>query len=262
MRVTDIAFLCEKRQNMNVKHFLYGLIFCIAIFSWNTEQAFAQVEDIKEASEQNSGGGDGDGGGSNVGFFIDVALDFFTFGYQYHAYQLSREEEIPEISSLEVHPTIGYANGNTIVVAPRIRGNWGLLTADVRYFNLVGGGLYQTLDAQFLMNVVNEKTVTFRMGTGFMHEYFNNGQTYNEHFFGLDIRWNKAKTLTSNTEFRFAKDYSTGATPRLELNLRVNHKIFEKGRIEGFWTVGGIYQRYFNEVNVWTGQTGLSFRLN
>ncbi len=250
---------------MNCKYFLLGIVFFFGLSLLSLEQTYAQVEDIKKASEQNSGGnggGDGDsGGGSDSSFFIDVAFDFFTLGYNYHLYQLSREKEMPETSSIEVHPTIGWGSGNTLVVAPRIRGNWGLLTADFRYFNLAGGGLYQTLDAQFLMNVVNEKAATFRMGTGFMHEYFNDGQTYNEHFFGLDIRWNKSESITSNTEFRFAKDYSTGATPRLELNLRVNHKVFEKGRIAGYWTVGGIYQRYFNEVNVWTGQTGMSFML-
>ncbi|MGB0931337.1 MAG: hypothetical protein ACPGVB_11200 [Chitinophagales bacterium] len=246
---------------MNYKHFFFGWSFFLSLIFANLQYAQAQVEDIKKESEQNSNGSSENGGGSDAIFFIDLAFDFFTFGYQYHLYQLSNEEEMPEITSIEVHPTIGYANGNTIVVAPRIRGNWGLLTADFRYFNLVGGGLYQTLDGQFLMNVVNEKAATLRIGTGFMHEYFNNGQTYNEHFFGLDTRWGKEQNFTSNIEFRIAKDYSTGATPRLEFNVRLNQKIFEKGRIVGYWTVGGIYQRYFNEVNVWTGQTGLSFAL-
>ena len=241
--------------------FLY--IFLSLFCSIAHQDIYAQIEDIKEASENNSDiGDDGGGDGSVAGFFVDLAFDFFTLGYQYHAYQLSREKDgMPEISSIEVMPMVGYANGNTLVVAPRVRGNWGLLAADFRYFNLAGGGLYQTLDGQFLMNVVNEKEATLRIGTGFMHEYFGNGRTYNEHFFGLDSRWGQTNTITSNIEFRFAKDYSTGATPRLELNVRANHKIFEKGRIVGYWSVGGIYQRYFNEVNIWTGQTGLSFML-
>ncbi|MEZ4883338.1 MAG: hypothetical protein R3E32_01285 [Chitinophagales bacterium] len=250
---------------MNYKHFLFHIGFFLLILSASGIKLYAQVEDIKDASESNSNNSDGDnnGNGSSSGgnFFIDIAFDFFSLGFQYHTYQLSREKEMPNISSIEVHPTIGYGSGNTIVVAPRLRGNWGLFSADFRYFNLVGGGLYQTFDGQFLLNVVNEKEATLRMGTGFMHEYSGGKSTYNEHFFGLDIRWNKDASITSNAEFRIAKDYSTGATPRLELNLRVNQKIFEKGRIVGYWTVGGIYQRYFNQINVWTGQTGLNFAL-
>ncbi|MFK7904699.1 MAG: hypothetical protein AB8B69_06225 [Chitinophagales bacterium] len=249
---------------MNCKHFFFSTFLYLLLFSFNCQNIQAQVEDIKEASDRNSDAGSDDSGfsaDSGTEFFFDIAFDFLTLGYGYHAHQLSREKEIQEMSSIEVQPMIGYANGNTIVVAPRIRGNWGLFSTDFRYFNLVGGGLYQTLDWQFMLNVVNEKEATFRIGTGVMHEYYSEGRTYTEHFFGLDTRWGESKNFTSNIEFRLAKDYNTGATPRLELNLKLNRKIYEKGRIVGYWSVGGIYQRYFNQVNVWTGQTGLSFML-
>lgn len=250
---------------MNCKHLFISLIFSLFLVTLN-HTAYSQVEDIKEASERNSEENDDGFGGDDdwiVGFVVDMALDFFTLGFDYHRYQLFREKDqaLSHITSIELQGIVGYANGNTFAIAPRVRGNWGLMSADFRYFNLIGGGLYQTLDGQFLLNIVNEKGATLRIGTGFMHEYLSGKRTFNEHFVGLDIRWDEPKTFTSNAEFRIAKDYFTGATPRLELNLRLNHKILETGRITGYWTIGGIYQRYFNEVNVWTGQTGLSFVL-
>ncbi len=246
---------------MQNKHLFLSLFLSLFLVTISLSMS-AQVEDIKKASERNKDNGN-ENGGSGADFFLDIAFDFFAIGYNYHAFQLFNEKEkgFSHISSIEVQGIVGYANGNTFAIAPRVRGNWGLLSADFRYFNLIGGGLYQTLDGQFLLNVVNEKEATLRIGTGFMHEYLSGKRTFNEHFFGLDIRWDETNTFTSNAEFRFAKDYSTGSTPRLELNLRLNHKILETGRIKGYWTVGGIYQRYFNEVNVWTGQTGLTFTL-
>ena len=51
-------------------------------------------------------------------------------------------------------------------------------------------------------------------------------------------------------EFRWAKDYTTGGSPRIEASLGVQRKLFDHNSIHMFATGGAMFQRYYNEINV------------
>ncbi len=260
VKVTGSINYCNiPQKQITMKRLGQTLLLALLTIFLHISPAQAQVEEIKEGLE-----GVGEtlsGGGSGINFVFDIFLDFFLFGYDYHIHQLNRKPEIPEVISLELMPHIGFGKNASIFIAPRVRGNWGLLSTDFRYSRLAADGNLATLDWQILnLNVVNEKAATLRIGTGFMHEYYL-GSTFNEHLFGLDIRWDKERRIKSTVEFRIARDYGDFITRRTEFNARLNYKVIDLGRIHGHLNAGFIYQRWNEQTNVWIVQSGMNFNL-
>lgn len=251
--------------------------------------SFAQVGSIKKASDKNDSSGtptttsassssesnSNSGDGILDGCFNSCASGCFSWVLEnailgivkYQRYQLEKRSDIPEVVSLELMPHFGYAQPSSSMFIPRIRGNWGLFSTDLRYSNMTefskndGINFYNTLDWQILdFNVVITKPVIFRFGAGIMYEYYVSN-TYMEYFLGLDANWMEQQYLASG-EFRIAKDYSNGGTPRLETNFRFNYRILKTEHLTGYAMLGGLYQNYFREINVWTAQTGFAFNFH
>lgn len=224
-----------------------------------TQSVWAQVGEIKEKAGQSQSGDGFNGGGWDFAF--ELFIDFFLWMPQYQRKQLSRKEAFPEIISIDLLPHIGIGENRAFLFIPRVRGNWGLFSTDFRYSNLASDGTFKTYDWQILQfNFVNEPGVTFRLGTGFMYEEFTETM-YNENTVGLDLRW-KDNKISNNSEFRIAHNFNNGDTPRWELGTRLNYKIIDLGRFDGYITAGVMFQKYYKEVNVWSGVTGLSFNLH
>lgn len=255
------------------------LYSCIILFLLIVNSLFAQVDDIKKGSDTNkekgsttttnpeSKGGDGCmsdacGLACNSGCFSSI-LQYSIIGLiKLQGIQLEKKAEIPQVISFDFMTHFGYAEPSSSLLLPRIRGNWGLFSSDLRFSNLVeysngSTDFYNTLDWQaLLLNIVITKPVTARIGTGIMREYYS-ATTFIEHSVGADVNWKDSQYLAS-LEARIAKDYSTGATPRSEVNMRFNYRIIKGTHINGYAMCGGIYQNYYASVDVWTIQTGLT----
>lgn len=245
-------------------------------------QSFAQVGSIKSGSDKNTSSPKTTNTNNNAseGCLTDAcgtacASGCFNFFFDYailgsvklHKSIMGKRNEIPEVVSLELMPHFGFAAPSSSLIIPRIRGNWGLISTDFRFSNMMDFGradsidFYNTLDWQILeFNFVVTNPVTFRAGTGIMKEYYSS-KTFIEHFLGFDIV-SQDRQYLGNAEFRIAKDYSTGATPRIEGNLRFNYRIFSAGNFNGYIMAGAIFQNYYLETYVWTMQTGLSFNFH
>jgi hypothetical protein len=255
------------------------IVFLLISFCF---QAFAQVGGIKSGSDKNStspkntsseskdGSGcltDACGAACGSGCF-NFIIDYAILGsVKLHKSIMAKRPEIPEVLSIELMPHIGFASPSSSLIIPRIRGNWGLFSTDFRYTNMMDFShadsieFYNTLDWQILeLNMVVTNPVTFRVGTGIMKEFYSS-QIFIEHFLGLDIT-SADRQYLGNAEFRIAKDYSTGATPRIEGNLRFNYRILKTNNLNGYAMAGAIFQNYYGETNVWTMQTGLYFNFH
>lgn len=252
---------------------LYIIILILAT------EAFSQVDGIKNGSDNNKpkintseGKNNTKGGCLSDACGLACNSGCFSWAIQYgilgivklHQFQLEKRNEIPEVISLELMPHFGYAEPSSSLIIPRLRGNWGLFSTDFRFSNMAdfsspdGVDFYNTLDWQILeFNFVVTKPVIVRVGSGFMHEYYSSS-TFVEHFLGVDGNWMDHQYLASG-EARIAKDYNTGATPRFEGNVRFNYRILNTSSMNGYAMAGGIYQNYYNSVDVWTTQAGLSF---
>lgn len=229
----------------------------------------AQVDNIKSSSKANkSSGGDSRGGGGSAAggafYFFGDLLIRGTFMAQKNV--LQRRGEVPNVLSLEVFGQAAFQPSSYYIFNPRVRGNWGIFLSDFRmnYMleeTITGTADLRTNDWQILgINFINRNQVTARVSTGIMSEIFDEGSTYNESVFGLNIM-SRNQAIGGTGEFRIARDYDTGVNPRIEASVGVQRRLFERNVMHVFVIGGVMFQRYYNEINVWGFQGGLAFKL-
>lgn len=232
---------------------------------------YAQVNEIKGASSSNSSSsksessdwGDSDYDSGGGGIFFD-----FLFGgiAEAQSFKLREgRERYPSMVSFDVVIQGAVKPSAYYLVWPRIRGNWGLFGTDFRINYLIEEGVdgyihLRTNDWQIIqLNLVTSRFFTFRLGTGIMKEAFSEGKSFSETAIMLMVHA-PDQTETLAFEYRFAKDWDTGANPRREFGVQYQHQLFSTGSFHGYATVGVIYQRYYNSIDVWGMQGGLMFR--
>jgi hypothetical protein len=93
-----------------------------------------------------------------------------------------------------------------------------------------------------------------------MEEAFGDERSFFESAFMAGVHA-PDQTKTLGFEYRFTKDWDTGANPRREFTIQYQQQIFNTGSLHGYITAGGVYQRYYNSITVWGVMTGLVFRL-
>ncbi len=229
----------------------------------------AQVNSIKSSSIISSTVGGGDrrnsgGGGALAYFFVDLMLNNVV---QWQTQVLEKREEMPELVSLELRLQTGLQPSNYYLALPRIRANWGLFSTDFRRSYLVESNpLGSTKDISWndwqilQINLIQSNHASFRVGGGIMNEDFNSKNTFPEYTMALSLS-SKSKIYNGEFEFRTASDPLTGATPRWELNAHVNKKLFDRNRIHGFITGGGVLQEYYGKTDVWAFTAGMVFKI-
>lgn len=261
-----------------------------ALLSFFISGARAQVDSITSHSGQNKPpkSSSVEGKGSTDGCLSDACglacsdgcaytIEQILVGaFKLHSYYLKQRKEIPEVVSFEMMPHLGYAEPQSSMFLPRIRGNWGLFSTDLRLTNMIeygtsdGTDYYNTLDWQILeLNLLITKPVIFRIGSGIMYEFFSQHRnTFLEHYAGVDVNWKDHQFIASG-EGRIAPDYETNAVPRIEANFRVNYRIKQTPHMNAYAMAGFVYQNYyrnnstsFKGVEVWVVQTGLSVMIH
>lgn len=241
-------------------------LFCLFLFSSVTQ---AQVGDIKNASSSNSkseGGGSESRGGSGSGIFIDLFINSFSAIGEWQQHKLSKRSENEYIVSLDIIAQAAVQPSRYYLMNPRIRGNWGLFSTDFRVNYLLeekitGNEDLTTIDWQILqLNLVTTRHVIGRIGGGFMKENFGGKESFFESTYGVFFQSGQ-KHLGANLEYRLAQDFYTGAIPRRELATHFEYRLASKGYWNTYFTIGGVYQQYYESVSVWGVQAGLAFRV-
>lgn len=230
---------------------------------------YAQVDDIKRASKENSSkrsSSGGDGGSSGSGGNIFFVFDMFRVMGAWQGHVLDKRENVPQVVGLDIMLHSAIQPSSYYTINPRVRGTWGILSTDFRWNVLAeqtvdGYETLNTFDWQVLqLNFVNTKNVVIRAGAGFMQENFSDGLRYFESTLSSNIMLNDTR-WGGFIEWRSANDYVTNAKPRREFNLQVQRKIFDAGHWHGLLTGGLQFQRWYSTINVWGMQAGLVFRL-
>lgn len=247
---------------------IYLLIILFCLFMADVT---AQVDQIKSSSSINSsakGSRSGErGGSSSVGFsyfFIDLIGNGIV---AWQRDKLHKREINPRIVSLEFPLQIAMQPSAYYLFNPRVRGNWGLFSTDFRVNYLIEqdiNGLKDlaTFDWQIIqLNLITTRNVIGRVGFGTMKENFGDMRSFLESSFSLSV-FSSDHKIGGNMEYRVAKDYDIYSTPRREVSVSIEKQIFTIGASYGLVTLGGVYQRYYNNVSVWGIQAGMVFRIH
>lgn len=230
--------------------------------------ALAQVNQIKSESISNSAkstSGDAQISSGNGG--ISVFDFFFNAIPERQSFKLHEDRiRYPSMVSLDVMLQGGVKPSSYYLLWPRVRGSWGLFSTDFRMNYLIEEGFdgykhIRTNDWQILqLNLITSRFLTFRAGTGIMTEAFGNMQTFNESAFIFGVHApDQSKMLLF--EYRFAKDWDTGANPRREFSVQYQQQIFSAGLLHGNLSAGVVYQKYYGTIEIWGVQAGIVFRL-
>lgn len=229
----------------------------------------AQVNSIKQASSSrgsSSSEGRRSGGGGGSAAAIYFAADLFRLLGAWQVNTLQHRGEVPNVLSLEVYGQMAVQPSQYYVFNPRVRGNWGIFFTDFRMNYMIEdkiGGIadLRTDDWQIIgLNVVNTRQVTARISTGIMHEAFGEGSTFSESVVGLQIM-NPEHRFGGMGEFRWTRDYLSNTNPRLEASIGLQRRLVDRGAFHVYATAGAMFQRYYNEINVWGLQGGLAIKL-
>lgn len=225
----------------------------------------AQISKVKELAESVSSSDDTySGGGSPMGLYFAAEFGEFFLNSLIYGHQglMARRAEEPWLLSLDVGLHAGYyGKESATVLSPSIRGNWGLFSSQIRYNKFQDfTGSFPTMDWQVVQfNIVAQPGVNFRIGSGFMHE-INNNDSFYEQFVGLELHLWQRK-VNPVVEMRWAADFETDRTARFELNSRIDFFLARYGKVNVNLMTGFLYQKYYEQVNFYFFQTGLTFNI-
>ena len=241
------------------------VIFVIGFISL---PAFPQVEKIKAESKSNSEKSSSSDSDDSDDEFVYILFDIVFDGIpQLQSMKLKEDRSrYPSMVSLDVLLQGGIQPSSYYLLWPRIRGNWGLFSTDFRFNylieeNIEGYRHIRTNDWQIIqLNLITSRFFTFRLGTGIMKEAFENEETYNESAFLFGVHA-PDQTKMILFEYRFAKDWDTGANPRREFSVQYQHQLFSTGSLHGNFSAGVVFQKYYGSVEIWGVQVGVVFRV-
>jgi len=250
--------------------FVFLLVFTII-------KGFSQVDKIKSNSNSNSSNSDKIGdvnspcmascGDACFNSIAQACFDFAIIGMlELNKTYVDNKDDIPIVTSIDFMPQGAYHPSNSIIILPRIRGNWGLFSTDIRFNSLIeitskGSDFYNTFDWQVLqLNLLITKPVILRLGTGFMYENYSKS-IFNEHSLGLDFFMDDYKYRIDN-EFRIVKDYNTSNIPRLEGSTIFNYAILQTSKLDGYISLGVMYENFYLDVPIWSVVGGMAFNFH
>ncbi len=235
----------------------FVILICLLLVS---AMADAQVRQIKSASRSRGGGGEGrSGGGTDVGLFIDVFYFSVQGIAQWQRMTLAKRDSIPSLFSFEGSLQTAMQPSSYYIVHPRIRGNWGLFSTDLRINYLieesVEGPIHlRTTDWQIIqLNMITTPRVNFNVGFGMMYEAYGSRTAYPEITTAFTLRPGPAR-IGAFVEYRDAE-------ARREVNGSVRYSFGTTGKFHWYASAGAAFQRYYSSINVWGIQGGLGFQL-
>lgn len=254
--------MIQPRQRNLVFTLLLGLLLL-------ADSLFAQVDAIKSSSSaaSRSRGSGGERGSRSSGVFAYFFIDLIGSGIvEWQRYKLDKKQVNPSVISLEVMMQTAMQPSSYYIFNPRIRGNWGLFSTDYRINYLVEEDIngykdLTTLDWQILqLNLITTRHVIGRVGFGMMTENFGDYRSFGEGTVALQFYSNN-RILNGTIEYRKATDWENFITPRRECSAYIERQFFENGRAHAYVTVGGMYQRYYESIDVWGIQGGVVLKL-
>jgi hypothetical protein len=235
---------------------MHWLLLVMWLLGTLVHESFGQVSEIRSASLSELGGSSGS---STSTLAIDLLINSATVLTEWQRSTLQRQNIDAALVSIEISAMAASQPSNYYIIHPRIRGNWGLFSTDLRFNYIVEEGIdgvrsIRTTDWQVLeLNLVTSPVVNFYVGGGIITESYEQSNTYTE--FSAALALNPRKwPIGFYTEYRFSE-------PRLEFSGQIRRVLFGSETVTLSVGAGAIWQQYYNTIHIWGFQAGLTARL-
>jgi len=227
---------------------------------------FAQInEAIKKKSDENQSNKNNSfysdeyySNDLDIGACCDGCLFTFDFGFlitealsNAQKLSLSKKEKIPRISSFYAQFEAGRANLWNWSLIPEISFTHGIYATEIRVYqsfekHINGQDNYGTFDWQILnFNLVNTSEFNWRIGTGFMNEF------YSSKFFHestMSFAFYPTAKLEFSFGFRLANDYETNVFVRQEFNFNLGYTIYTASKLNWIGFLSFTRANYYESV--------------
>lgn len=191
-------------------------------------------------------------------------IDFFA---EHQKELVKKKPESPTLLSFDVIPTIGWEpNYNSLLFSPRIRGNFYVLGTDLRLFQIndfSGPGvlIFRNIEWQFLqLTIVPSDNFRFRPGIGILYENYGD-KVFGEFSLSIDYHIKPEQTVL-NFEGRFSADSEDESMIFAETSMSFRKRFISSEHMYGYAVLGGMYQNFYETVNLISVQGGLMFNLH
>lgn len=174
------------------------------------------------------------------------------------------DAENDRITSFQATMDAGLVPNYSKVLIPRIRGNYGIFSTELRVFDNVEKRLqttehYSTFDWQMLIiNLSTNKAFNLSIGTGFMKENYS-GIAFHEWASTMDIYFKEKWRI--NLEGRTATDYKTHRNIRREATGGVYYAFKQTPKLSLYASLKGYTAHYYEVVSLNSLMFGTSLTL-
>jgi hypothetical protein len=253
------------------------IIFLTILSSY---QVKSQISDIKGLA---GGAADALSGcsGSDVSAGCDAFNCFWNGGLYFVEFLIDHGKEImdmrvqnPTLLSLDVDVNAAYSmhfspdSGQYyryLNYLPHIRGNLGIFSTDFRFNMLTEYDAdipdsYKSWELLFMLNFVPVYNFKISLGTGVFNELYTE-KYYNEHYLNLQFGLFENKDVL-DMDTRIAVDYSNSQVPFLEVGIRYKIRIMNMQHVYSYLSVGGLYQNYYGQHDIFGLSAGISFNMH
>lgn len=220
---------------------------------------YSQVDDIKTASRTSSEKGSGGGSSAGSAIAVDIMLNSVSILAEWQRVKLQQSPLNPRLVSIEASTMVTTQPSSYYIIHPRVRGNWGIFSTDFRLNYIIeegidGARMIRTSDWQVLeLNIVSSPTATFYIGGGFITEAFE-ARTTNAEFSAALAMNPKRWPVGVRTEYRFSE-------PRLEWSAQIVRVLLDRDKATVEIGAGALWQQYYDSIDLWGFQAGLTVRL-
>jgi len=262
-----------------VKKYIFKFwIILLLLFCFNKSNA--QIGDIKDLA---GGAADLFSGcaSSDLSAGCDAYYCCWNGGFHFFDFLIEHNKEImqmkyldPCLLSLEIDANAAYSvhyNPDSsryyhyINYLPHIKCNLGIVSLDYRY-NLLTEYVndmpdtYKSWDLIMMLNFVPTDGVKISLGSGVYTETFTE-KYYNEHYFFMQFGILENKDFLE-IDTRVAVDYYTSLFPFIEAGMRYKLRMMEMPHVYGYLSLGGFFQAYYSEHQIYGLNAGLLFNIH
>ena len=224
---------------------LLSLLFIVgSVYAQKTNDKKGSKDSTNKGNtpKGNTDGGGGGGGGNGDNQCLNTALGIT--GALFGAYQkdlMASSNKRPWVASVEVMAH-GGMYGSNLNALPRVKLNYGALSADVRYdYIKTSIGDIKDVDALIEFNIIVQD---FKMaiGQGVMYNV-DTKKSFHESYLGIDVGVMNRQIVIS-PEFRYVYDWEFKRTLGMEFTLKGGFRLLKLSRLDLYVNAGAGYRNF------------------
>ena len=201
-----------------------------------------------------------------TGCLSPVSINIIEKFINHQIYLIDKRDSLSFVASFDIQ--FNFANNfkDKLIALPQLQGRWGIFTSSIRVnylsdFEKIDEADYFNIDFQLLgLNFMPKDTIHFSVGTGFLYDQLNENM-FLAYFVENIIEFPEYNFLTQ-LKAEYVYDYSVDKEVFKEINFSLAYHLLNQKEKEIYLTIGGIYQDFNNQFDLFTFQAGIRFNFH